>query len=84
MSLALFGRPLNRFVQAFTIFFLVAIGFFGLDESNVLLTYVIFTFWTQRENEIPCRNEVDDIDFGRVLTAIGSLSLVVLSLTPLP
>ena len=83
IALSLFGRPLTRFVQTITIFFLLAIGFFGLDESNLFLTYVIVTFWTQRENEIPCRNEVDDVDFGRVLLAIISGVIVTLALTPI-
>ena len=70
-------------MQAITVFILIAVGFFGLDESNLFLTYVLYAFGTQRENEIPCRNEVDDIDFARVLTAIASLFVVVLALTPM-
>ena len=70
-------------MQVLTIFFLLAIGFFGYDDSNLFLCYIIYAYWTQRENEIPCRNEIDDVDFGRVLVAIASTMLVILALTPI-
>lgn len=63
---------------------LVLSGVFGLDESNILLSYVlIVTIW-QRSPEIPCLNEVDDIDLGRVAVAIAGAMLAALTLIPLP
>lgn len=83
ISLTVFGRPLSKLIQSFVTFFLLGIGFFGLDESNLFLTYVIFVVFTQRESEIPCKNEADELDFGRVCVSIAAAVLVTLALTPI-
>jgi len=84
ISQSLFGRKWARVVSGLSLLILVLSGVFGLDESNILLSYVlIVTIW-QRNPEIPCKNEVDDVDFGRVSVAIAAAMLAALTLIPLP
>mmetsp|Transcript_6282 Transcript_6282/g.12024 ORF Transcript_6282/g.12024 Transcript_6282/m.12024 type:complete len:96 (+) Transcript_6282:1736-2023(+) len=80
VSLALFGRS---GAQAAGLFALIALFIQGLFSSDLLLFYFAFITFFQSEAEIPCRNEVDDITFGRVLLATLSGVLVLLSLIPM-
>jgi hypothetical protein len=79
-----FGRSFSRIVQGTAILMLVLAGFFGADRANTLLCYAIFCQCFQNESEIPCRNEVDELDTLRGLVAIGLSVIMVLTLTPLP
>ena len=84
ISQSLFGRKWARVISGLSLLILVLSGVFGLDDSNILLSYVlIVTIW-QRNPEIPCRNEVDDVDYGRVAVAIAGAMLASLVLLPLP
>ena len=79
VALALFGRSGS---QAAGFFALIALFFQGIFSSDLLLFY--FAFMTfQSESEIPCRNEVDDIDFSRVLLSTFAGVLVLLSIIPM-
>ena len=84
ISLAFFGRSFSRVVQGTALLVLVISGFFGADEVNILLCYAIYAQFFQKEAEVPCRNEVDELDSVRGLVAIAMSLLVLLTLTPLP
>ncbi|KAL3756662.1 hypothetical protein ACHAWU_002565 [Discostella pseudostelligera] len=84
ICITFFGRSFSRVVQGTTILLLVLAGFFGADKANTLLCYAIFTQCFQNEAEIPCRNEVDELDSFRGIVAIGMSLIVVLTLMPLP
>eukprot|EP00563_Minutocellus_polymorphus_P009759 CAMPEP_0181025234 /NCGR_PEP_ID=MMETSP1070-20121207/2994_1 /TAXON_ID=265543 /ORGANISM="Minutocellus polymorphus, Strain NH13" /LENGTH=849 /DNA_ID=CAMNT_0023102339 /DNA_START=39 /DNA_END=2585 /DNA_ORIENTATION=- len=64
VALALFGRSGSQVAGFFA---LIALFLQGIFSSDLLLFYFAFITFFQSENEIPCRNEVDDIDFSRVL-----------------
>jgi len=55
----------------------------GLYGSDLLLFFFSFVVLFQGEMEIPQRNEVDDVDFSRVLLATGAGFLVLLTLIPM-
>jgi hypothetical protein len=84
MCITFFGRSFSRVVQGTSILLLVLAGFFGADKANTLLCYAIFCQCFQNEAEIPCRNEVDELDSFRGIVAIGMSLIVVLTLMPLP
>jgi len=83
ISLAFFGRSFSRVAQGFALLLLAISGIFGADESNILLSYALFAQFWQREAEIPCRSEVDELDSLRGFIAIGMSIFVVLTLVPL-
>lgn len=80
VALALFGRSGS---QAAGFFALIALFFQGIFSSDLLLFYFAFMTFFQSEGEIPCRNEVDDIDFSRVLLSTFAGVLVLLSIIPM-
>jgi len=80
MSLALFGRSGTQLVSFLTF---VAMFIQGLTGSDLLLFFFSFVVFFQSELEIPQRNEVDDMDFSRVLLATGTGVLVLLTLIPM-
>eukprot|EP00591_Stephanopyxis_turris_P012730 CAMPEP_0195511714 /NCGR_PEP_ID=MMETSP0794_2-20130614/3938_1 /TAXON_ID=515487 /ORGANISM="Stephanopyxis turris, Strain CCMP 815" /LENGTH=709 /DNA_ID=CAMNT_0040639367 /DNA_START=40 /DNA_END=2169 /DNA_ORIENTATION=- len=82
ISVAVFGRNGHILVQGLTMLILFGSSFFGADPQNLFLGYGIFAFFTQRELEIPCRNEIDDLDFARVVVAIATWVVVALTLVP--
>jgi hypothetical protein len=55
----------------------------GLSGSDLILFYFSYVVFFQSELEIPQRNEVDDIDFSRVLIATTTGVLVLLTLIPM-
>jgi len=79
VSLALFGRTGKQVVDFMTS---IILFFIGLFSSDALLLYFAFLLFFQSEPEIPCRNEVDDVDFSRVIGAILVGILVLLSVIP--
>jgi membrane-associated protease RseP (regulator of RpoE activity) len=80
ISLTLFGRSGTQLVSlaAFIFIFIQ-----GLTGSDVLLFFFSFVIFFQSELEIPQRNEVDDMDFSRVLLATATGVLVLLTLIPM-
>ncbi|KAL9181291.1 hypothetical protein ACHAXT_010096 [Thalassiosira profunda] len=84
ISVAFFGRSFSRVVQSTAVFILVLAGFFGADNVNTLLCYAIYCQLWQKEAELPCRNEVQELDTARGFVAIGVSLIVLLTLTPLP
>lgn len=63
--------------------FLLALGFAAIfGASDIFLYYALFVSFFQSGNEIPARNEVDEISFPRVVLAIVVYVVAMLSLVP--
>jgi hypothetical protein len=78
--LTLFGRSGTQLVSFLTFVSLFIGGILGNDLLLFFFSYVIFF---QSELEIPQKNEVDDMDFSRVLLATATGVLVLLTLIPM-
>jgi len=80
IALTLFGRSGTQLVSflAFVVMFIQ-----GILGSDLLLFFFSFVVFFQSELEIPQRNEVDDMDFSRVLLATTTGVLVLLTLIPM-
>lgn len=80
IALTLFGRSGAQLVS-----FLTFVGMFiqGILGSDLILFFFSFVVFFQSELEIPQRNEVDDMDFSRVLLATATGVLVLLTLIPM-
>lgn len=80
IALTLFGRSGTQLVSFLTFVFMFLQGIAG---SDLLLFFFSFVVFFQSELEIPQRNEVDDMDFSRVLLATATGVLVLLTLIPM-
>jgi len=81
VGLALFGRSGMQVAGFTTSVALVIQGiFYG---SDLLLFFFSFAAFFQNQLEIPQQNEVDDVDFSRVLLATAAGFLVLLTLIPM-
>lgn len=80
ISLALFGRTGKQLVDFIG---LTGLFFLGLFASDAFLFYVSFLLFLQGEPEIPCRNEVDEVDFSRVILSIVAGFVVLLTVIPM-
>ena len=80
MAQTLFGRGAKLLVGNL---FLLATLWIGLGGSDLFLFYFAFCIAFQTGNEIPARNEVDDVDFSRIFVALSAYLLAALSLIPL-
>jgi hypothetical protein len=83
IALAMFGRKGTYLVNTFTTIIICGAGILHLDESRILLMYVLFTLLWQRELESPARNEVEELDFPRGVLGIATSLLVALVLVPM-
>ena len=83
ICLSFFGRSFTRVTQGTTLLILVVTGLCGSDMTNLLLCYAVYCQFFQKENEIPMRNEVDELDPARGLVAIVCAVFVLLTVTPL-
>ena len=86
ISQAIFGRNGHTVIQGIIYISILGSIFLTLENdnninSNIYLGYTIFCLLGQNDFEIPARNEVDGIDFGRVLFAIASWVFVALTIT---
>jgi hypothetical protein len=79
MALSLFGRGSKLAVGST---FLFATLLVGLTGSDLFLFYFSFLIAFQTGNELPSRNEVDEVGFSRVLVATAAWSLAFLTLVP--
>jgi hypothetical protein len=77
MALSLFGRGPKLLIGNAFMFAILLIGTLG---SDLFLFYFAFCLAFQSGNEIPAKNEVDSVDFSRVIagTLIYVLALLVL------
>lgn len=80
ISLALFGRSGAQLVGLIT---LTSLFLVGIIASDAILLYFAFILFFQSELEIPLRNEVDEVDFGRILLVTLSGVLVLLTILPM-
>lgn len=80
VGLTLFGRRGSQLVSLGTLFAMFVTGVFG---SDLFLYFVSFTIFFQSEPEIPQKNEVDEMDFSRVIVATLSGMLVLLTIVPM-
>jgi len=80
MAQNLFGRGAKLLVGNL---FLLATLVIGIGGSDLFLFYFAFCIAFQTGNEIPARNEVDDVDISRIFIAIASYLLAALALIPL-
>ena len=80
ISLALFGRSGAQVVGLIT---LTSLFLVGIIASDAILLYFAFILFFQSELEIPMRNEVDEVDFGRILLVTLSGVLVLLTILPM-
>lgn len=80
ISLTLFGRSGTQLVNLITFIGLFFGGVMGSDFFLLFFSYVIFF---QSEPEIPQQNEVDDMEFSRVILATATGVLTLLALIPM-
>ena len=78
--MTLFSRGAKMVVSQLFLFLLLAFGLFG---SDLFLFYFSFLIFFQQGNEIPARNEVDEISFSRVLLATFAGVVALLALIPI-
>ena len=79
MAQALFGRGAKLVIgNAFMAALLIA----GILGSDLFLFYFAFVSAFQTGNEIPSRNEVDNLDFSRGLASVIAYALAFLVLVP--
>ncbi|GMH53922.1 hypothetical protein TrST_g11896 [Triparma strigata] len=81
VTTALFGRQAASVITAFTLLVCFIIGLFGND---IILFYAAIAAITQREMEVPARNEIDEVDDARGILGILGVFVVMLSVLPLP
>ena len=79
VALALFGRNAKMSIGLLALGALFLVGLLG---SDLFLFYFAFVISFQSGNEIPARNEVDNVGFSRVLVATAVYVLGMLTLIP--
>jgi hypothetical protein len=84
IAVSMFGRRGAFLVRTLVAAMLCSAGLFGMDDSGILLNYVVITMFWQSEIETPARNEVEELDFGRGCFGIGMTALVLMILLPMP
>lgn len=77
--MSVFGRTAKLLVGNS---FLVALLVVGILGSDLFLFYYAFLLGFQTGNDIPAKNEVDNISFSRTLVAIAAFAIGFLSLVP--
>lgn len=81
MSQAILGRVWHLTFSS-VVFLVLFISSFTSD-SGILLGYLFIYSFTQRDMEIPCRNEVDKVELPRAVAALVTWLLAALILVPL-
>eukprot|EP00970_Alexandrium_tamarense_P017057 scaffold8103_cov166-Alexandrium_tamarense.AAC.3 len=82
MSQAILGRVWHLTFSSL-VFFVLFVGSFIADDQGILLGYIFLYSFTQRDMEVPCRNEVDKANVPRVIAAVASWLIAALILIPL-
>mmetsp|Transcript_25827 Transcript_25827/g.51735 ORF Transcript_25827/g.51735 Transcript_25827/m.51735 type:complete len:769 (-) Transcript_25827:153-2459(-) len=82
MSQAIFGRVWHLTFSSL-VFLVLFISSFVSDSQGILLGYLFIYSFTQRDMEIPCRNEIDKVELPRAIAALVSWLVAVLILVPL-
>lgn len=82
ISMALFGRQGNSVIGGTCWLFLLFSSLLSVHD-DVLLGAFVLSNVAQNDQEVPCRDEVGDVDFPRALAAIGLWLVAILALTPM-
>lgn len=82
MSQAALGRVWHLTFSS-VVFFVIFVATFVSDAQDIFLGYLFLYSFTQRDLEIPCRNEVDKVELPRVIVAVVSWAIAALILVPL-
>jgi hypothetical protein len=83
IAMSMFGRRGILLVKTLVAAILCSAGLFGLDDSGIILNYVIVMLLWQNEIETPARNEVEELDTVRGSFGIIMAVLVFLILSPM-
>lgn len=81
MSQAIFGRVWHLTFSSL-VFFIIFLASFTTN-SDLLLGFLFVNSFTQRDLEVPCRNEIDKANLPRAIAAFVSWCLAVLVLVPI-
>lgn len=81
--MAVFGRNGIVLAQAAAFLYIFGSALVGYDPINILIVYGFFSIFAQSEQELPCLNELDDLDLGRSFLAIFGSIIVALTLIPI-
>jgi len=81
MSQAVLGRVWHLTFSSLIFFVLFIYSF--TSNSGILLGFLLIYSFTQRDMEIPCRNEVDKVELPRAVAALVSWILAALILVPM-
>lgn len=80
----MFGRRATYVMSRFVLgLFIVPIFFDTIYASLVFLLYGFCVYNEANRLELPCTNEIEELDFGRGALAISSAVLVFLILVPM-
>mmetsp|Transcript_15697 Transcript_15697/g.33995 ORF Transcript_15697/g.33995 Transcript_15697/m.33995 type:complete len:697 (+) Transcript_15697:209-2299(+) len=83
MSQAVLGRVWHLTFSSVVFFVLFVASFTSASDSGILLGFLLIYSFTQRDMEIPCRNEIDKVELPRAVAALVSYLLAALILVPL-
>ena len=81
MSQAILGRVWHLTFSSLVFLCLFITSF--TSDSTILLGFLFIYSFTQRDMEIPCRNEVDKVGLPRAVAALASWIIAALILVPL-
>jgi hypothetical protein len=79
VALTIFGRQLKSSIGSFA---LVVLFWLGVSGSDLFLYYFSFCIAFQSGNEIPARNEVDNLSLSRIVLASAAYVVAALALVP--
>lgn len=84
MALAMFGRLGNVAVTAFVwSSMLLSSWLFFEDQRDILLGALIVNSFTQKDQEIPCRDETAKVDLVRGLAGLSMWILAIFIVVPI-
>lgn len=81
MSLALLGRP-GHLAFSGVIFLVLFVYSLFAGHADIILGYLFINTFTQKDLEIPSRNEVDDVGLGKAAVALLLWCTAILTLVP--
>jgi len=82
LSQALFGRATHSIIGGATWLTLLVSSFLLPNHDVLIGVWAVYKI-VQNDMEIPCRNEVDDVNIPRSLAAFGLWFVAILAITPM-
>lgn len=82
MSQALLGRPGQIAFGGVVFFSLLGYAFLS-GHRDIFLTFLLVNSFARKEQEIPCRNEIETAGLGQAATALVMWCVAILTLTPI-